>query len=212
MTLLAPSPTLLVMYVFVALGAAAIVAALVMALRSPQPIRPWLFMALVGLGVGGTGGFGPSFLGDYADFLERVAGLDPESAEAKEAIAKIAADLGDEEVPDEAKALAESVLKQTEVPDAESAIDHAIGRAGTKGREALTSVKRALARRAEGAAATAAAPTDATPVRPPIKLEKLDPDALRALNARSDAELRKFGVDPKALRESASRVPRRVGG
>jgi hypothetical protein len=212
MALLVVSPDLLFMYVFVVLGALVIVASLVVALRHSQPIKPWLFLLLGGLLLGGTGGFGPSFLGDYADFLKTVAQLDPESAEAKEAIASLAADLGAGNVPDEARALAESVLKQTDVPDAESVIDHAIGNAKPKGRESLTGVKRALARRAEGAAAAGAAATDAAPVRPPIKIEKLDPDALRALNTRSNAELQKLGVDPKTLRESASRVAPRDGG
>ncbi len=213
MTLLALTPELLFMYSFVVLGTLATVASLVLALRKAQPIKPWLFLLLGGLLLGGTGGFGPSFLGDYADFLKTVAMLDPESAEAKEAIAKVAADLGAGEVPDEARALAESVLKQTEVPDAESVIDHAIGNANAsaKGKESLSGVKRALVRRAEGAAAAGAAPSDATPVRPPIKIERLDADAVRALNTRSNAELQKLGVDPKVLRDRASAMPRRDG-
>lgn len=212
MTLLALTPELLCMYVFVVLGALAIVAAIVLALRKPQSMKPWVVLLAGGLAVGGTGGFGPSFLGDYADFLERVAQLDPGSAEAKEAIEQVVADLAAGEVPDEARSLAESVLKQTEVPDAESVIDRAIGGANPRGKESLTGAKRALVRRAEGAAAASTAPVDAMPARTPIKVERLDPDALRALNTRSDAELQKLGVDPKVLRETASRIPRRSGG
>jgi len=204
MALVTMTPALLFMYGFVPLGVIGVLVAFGLALRKPQPIKPWAVMLLGGLLLGGTGGFGPAFLGDYADFIRSIASADPNSAAAKEGITKLAGDLAADRVPADAKALAEAVLKQSDVPDSEAVIDAAMQNATPAGKESLSSVKRALVRRAEGAV------IEANPVRPPVAvpIDRLQPDALRALNTRSDPELRKLGIDPTTLRSAASRAGR----
>ena len=212
MPLLALTPSDLFMYCFVPLGAAAVAIGLFRAARRPQPIKPWGALMLGGLLLGGTGGFGPSFLGSYADFLTKVAQLDPDSSEAKQAVEKIAGDLATGGVPDSAKALAETVLAQTDVPDAQSIIDRSLEKADETGRTSLGAVKKSLDRRARLAVVEAveqpAGGAAALPPRvpPTVDLERLPPQTLRDLNTRSARELETLGIDPSKLRAAARKV------
>jgi membrane protein implicated in regulation of membrane protease activity len=143
------TPLTVGMYVLIAVGAAAIIAAIALA-AAKRETRQWLLMAGFGFLVASVGTFGPSFMKDYADFLKTVASL--QGAEKTEKVGAIVADFAAGRVPTEYRDLAWNVVLEHPSPVIHSKIKAAIANTPNirpDDKSMLESMSKELARREE---------------------------------------------------------------
>jgi hypothetical protein len=206
-------PAKIAMFTLIPLGAVASLACVGLTVWRPSPIRPWMFLGLIGILMLGVGGFGPGFMRDYADFLSRVPFLT--GAEKAEAQQQIVQDLARGSIPEKYRPLARAILLDDPSPGLENAVAAAARSAeGEPGAPEIQAIHADLERKrfvAEAAAKAAISTAGATPA---ATLEQLDTSTLKLLNATPTDRLHQMRIDPKEVqdltvrRDSAFRHPR----